>query len=126
MYEVFCKANKQFFTMYKIVSFKVLNENRIVVTYIPFIYYDIVKSHNLDFVTVVKKYSDHEIQARDATSISISADVTAYGRIHITKIKLDILKRGGNIYYSDTDSIITYLKLDNSMVNSKELGKLKL
>jgi hypothetical protein len=42
------------------------------------------------------------------------------------KLKLDILKRNGKIYYSDTDSIVTDLKLPESMVSSNELGKLKL
>jgi hypothetical protein len=33
---------------------------------------------------------------------------------------------GGNIYYSDTDSIVTDLELPTSMVDPKVLGKLKL
>jgi len=33
---------------------------------------------------------------------------------------------GGNIYYSDTDSIVTYIVLPNSMVSSNVLGKNKL
>jgi len=36
------------------------------------------------------------------------------------------LSKGGSIYYSDTDSIVTDLELDNNMVDSKEIGKLKL
>ena len=41
------------------------------------------------------------------------------------KIKCYILSKGGNIYYSDTDSIATNLKLPDNMV-SDEIGKLKL
>lgn len=56
----------------------------------------------------------------------ISAAVTAYARIHINKIKLYIISKGGIIYYSDTDSVVTNLELPDYMVNSNELGKLKL
>ena len=80
---------------------------------------------NLDNEPVVY-YIDKEMQNMDNTSIVISAAVTAYARIHISKIKLDILSKGGKIFYSDTDSIVTDLELDEDMVNAKELGKLKL
>jgi len=80
----------------------------------------------LDLLKIVDKYNDREVQALNVTSIPISAAVTAYGRIHITKIKLDILKSGGKIYYSDTDSIVTDICLPNNMVDPTSLGKLKL
>ena len=47
------------------------------------------------------------MSSMSSTSIVISAAVTAYARIHITNMKLDILKKGGRLYYSDTDSIVT-------------------
>lgn len=38
------------------------------------------------------------------------------------KLKKDILKLGGNIYYSDTDSIVTDLDLEHCfMIHSKEI-----
>jgi hypothetical protein len=43
----------------------------------------------------------------------------------MNKVKLDILKRGGDIYYSDTDSIITNIPLDDSFVGN-EIGQFKL
>ena len=49
-----------------------------------------------------------------------------YGRIHIKKIKLLILNNKGIIYYSDTDSIVTNIKLAQEMVSSSDIGKLKL
>lgn len=36
------------------------------------------------------------------------------------------MEMGGNIYYSDTDSLVTDILLPESMVNSHELGLLKL
>ena len=74
----------------------------------------------------VKKYKDHELQPLKTSSIVISAAITAYALIHINKLKLNILNPGGKLYYSDTDSIISNMKLPDSMVSTKELGLLKL
>lgn len=41
------------------------------------------------------------------TSVAISAARTAYGRIHISKLKLGIISKGGKRYYSDNNSIVT-------------------
>ena len=43
----------------------------------------------------------------------------------MNKIKLNILNKGNNIYYSDTDSIVTNKPL-NSDLTGKEIGKFKL
>ena len=49
--------------------------------------------------------------------------VTAYARhILFTGIE-NIIKKGGNVYYADTDAIITDTKLDEKMVSDTELGK---
>jgi hypothetical protein len=109
----------------KIISYKEISFNRILATYVPRLDYDVIKSHDLDFIKVSSKYNDLEMQNMDKTSIAISVAVTAYARIHISKIKLDIISKGGKILYYDTDSIVTYLELEE-MVNAKELGKLKL
>jgi hypothetical protein len=58
-------------------------------------------------------------------SLVISSAVTSYARIYMSKIKLDILNRDGNIYYTDTDSIVTDIELNNELVG-KELGQFKL
>ena len=44
--------------------------------------------------------------------------MTSYARIFIYKIKLEILENGGNIYYSDTDSIV----LDKTYFNNNWIG----
>ena len=44
----------------------------------------------------------------------------------MSRIELDILKKGGKIYYSDTDSIITDIKLTEDLVDPKVIGKFKL
>ena len=60
------------------------------------------------------------------TSVSISAAITAYEKIHINKLKLEILKLGAQLYYSDTDNIVTNIKLPDSLVSFYILGILKL
>jgi hypothetical protein len=43
----------------------------------------------------------------------------------MSQIKLDIIKNGGNIYYTDTDSIVSDIPLNNNLVGNK-LGQFKL
>ena len=112
--------------MNKIISYKEIGDDKLLVTYLPKLDYDIVNSHNLDFIKVLSKHKDKELSSIDNTSIVISAAVTAYARIYINKIKLYILSHSKNIYYSDTDSIVTDMKLGDHMVDNKEIGKLKL
>lgn len=107
------------------MSYKYTSEDKILVSYIPKVDLDLIKDNNLDIIKVLNSFSDNEVQHMNASSIPISAAVNSYGRIHISKIKLDILKSGGDIFYSDTDSIVTNIKLDDSMIDSKEIGKLK-
>jgi hypothetical protein len=52
-------------------------------------------------------------------SVIIASAITAYARIHMCKIKLHILNNNGNIYYTDTDSIVTDIKLSEEFVDSK-------
>ena len=110
----------------KIVSYEEITGGQYLVTFIPKLDYDIINSHGLDFLKVLSKYKDNEVQYVSNTSVVISAAVTAYARIHISKIKLHILHKGGDIIYSDTDSIVTNMKLPENMVSSSEIGKLKL
>jgi hypothetical protein len=58
-------------------------------------------------------------------SLVISATVTSYAIIYMSKIKLDVLSKGGNIYYTDTDSIVTDIPLDEHLIDN-DLGQFKL
>lgn len=112
--------------MNKVVSHKQISTDKILVNYVPKLDYDVITSHNLDFRKVANKYKDKKLPVMDVTSIVISAAVTSYARIHMCKLKLDILKLGGELYYSDTDSIVTNIELPTSLVSNKKLGLLKL
>ncbi|EAW14651.1 uncharacterized protein ACLA_056740, partial [Aspergillus clavatus NRRL 1] len=111
--------------MYKIISYKYISNNKILVSYIPKLDKDIIDSHNLDIFKILNKYKDHEVQNLNVTSIAISAAITAYGRIHINKLKLNVLNKGGKIYYSDTDSLVINIKLNKDKISNNEIGKLK-
>lgn len=113
-------------SMHRVTSYKEISPQNILVSYIPKLDNDIIDSHGLDIIKLLPKFKDKEVQSLNVSSVPISAAITAYGRIHISKIKLDILKNKGEIFYSDTDSIVTNKELDDSMISSNEIGKLKL
>ncbi len=103
--------------------------NRKLVTYGSNISLHICESHDVDFTKTYindikrNKKGSNEERLHDV-SIAISSAVTSYSRIFMSKIKLEILKTG-SIYYTDTDSIVTDVKLGDKYVGN-EIGKLKL
>jgi hypothetical protein len=56
-------------------------------------------------------------------SIGVAAAITAYSRIHMSQFKNNPNIR---LFYTDTDSIYIDSELDESVIDSKTLGKLKL
>lgn len=81
----------------------------------------------MDITELLNKVKHYKTQWLNVTSVAISAAITAYAKTHISQLKLTILNQlGGKIYYSDTDSIVTNVKLPEHMIDSNELGKLKL
>jgi len=67
----------------------------------------------------LEKYLDNSSEGHKQVSVAISAAVTAYGRIHINKVKKDILLKKGNLYYRYTDSIVTDIELSKNLVEKK-------
>lgn len=105
-----------------------ITDNDYWITYHEEVDNDICKDHDIDYIKIQKltpKTDMERLNAFKDVSLSTSAAVTAYARIYMSKIKQDILNKGGNIYYTDTDSIVTDIPLDNSLVNDK-LGMFKL
>lgn len=88
--------------------------------------YDFIEKLGMDLNKVLKSHTDREIKAQSGSSVCISAAVTSYARITMNKHKLDILAKGGNIYYSYTDSIVTDTSLPKELVSKTDLGKFKL
>jgi len=56
-------------------------------------------------------------------SISIAASITAYARIHMSQFKNN---PEINLYYTDTDSVYTDSNINDSFIDEKILGKLKV
>lgn len=96
------------------------------VSYSTSLNYELIEELDMDLNEVLKSNKDSEVKPQSGSSVAISAAVTAYARIIITQHKLDILNRGGEIYYSDTDSIVTNIELPPHLVSNQELGKFKL
>lgn len=113
---------------YPIVSETTLEDNWHIISYLPSVDPSLCESLAIDMVKLINKFNipDESATGFKDVSISVSAAVTSYGRIHMSKLKLAILNQGANIYYSDTDSIITDRPLDTNLVDTNLLGKLKL
>lgn len=91
------------------------------VTYENKVSKDICDSFNVEYKnTVVKnlKANQETEHTFDDVSISLASAVTGYARIFIANNKLDVLAREGNIYYTDTDSLVTDSLLPKKMVGN--------
>lgn len=44
--------------MYKITSYKIISDDKVLVSYIPKLDHNVVNSHNLDFIKLANKYKD--------------------------------------------------------------------
>jgi DNA polymerase type B, organellar and viral len=109
----------------EVKSFHEITKNDFLVTYLPIINEQICSEHGLDFIKVLLHNNNPNIEKNidvfKDVSIAISAMITSYARIFMNKIKLLILKSGGKIYYSDTDSLVT--DIDLNIIDSKLVGK---
>ena len=106
-------------------------DDKIIVTHDKDISIDICEKNGIDYTELLenmfksKKKIAFEVEDFHDVSIAISSAVTSYSRIFMNKIKLDILNKGGKIFYTDTDSIITDIKLDDNLVGN-DIGQFKL
>lgn len=73
-----------------------------------------------------KVLSEFLEKLRNNTNVAIAAAVTAYSRMIINGFKLEALKLGRKLYYSDTDSLVLNGPLPSEYCDSAKLGKLKL
>lgn len=122
---------------YEILQYKSIKSvkyigDKVLVTHGSDVSMDICNSHNVDFHRTFSNEIKHNTKISNFredrfhdVSIAIASAVTSYARIYMNKIKLDILDKGGSIYYTDTDSIVTDIELDKTLVGS-EIGKFKL
>lgn len=103
-----------------------ITSNPTLVSYFPGPNKDIVEDFDVDIDDVMNlKPTDKHTYVKNI-SIPVAAAVTAYARVYMSKMKLDIVGKNGKIYSSDTDSIITDIELDKNLVDPKVIGKFKL
>ncbi|HNF29018.1 MAG TPA: DNA polymerase, partial [Chitinophagaceae bacterium] len=79
---------------------------------------------NTDFDSVFKSLISNytPIYKKNINLIShVSSAITAYARIYMHQFI-----NNNNVYYTDTDSIVTDFKLDQNLVSDTEIGKFKL
>lgn len=103
-------------------------EDKMLVNYNNKVSKTICDELNVDYknTVLVNQKSNNESEKTFAdVSIAIASAVTSYARITISKAKLNVLKKGGELYYSDTDSIVTNVPFDDDVVGNK-LGQYKL
>jgi len=107
-----------------------LNNDKFLLTYSPTISTQICKEHGLDYIKVLESEYNTNIEKNidlfKDVSIPVAATVTSHARINMNSIKLEIIKNGGQIYYSDTDSLV----IDKTYINpnwiGNKLGQFKL
>lgn len=95
-------------------------------TYLPHLRTDLAIGLGID--PPLTQIADNTVTQKQFKNlcIVISSAVTAYGRIHMNRQKLYVLNDlKGKISYTDTDSLVTNVKLPDILVN-KSLGKFKL
>jgi len=57
--------------------------------------------------------------------VQICSYITAYARMHLYEAFEEVWKKGGSVYYCDTDSIFCDVQLPDHMVDSSTFGKWK-
>ena len=106
----------------KVISQKFITENDFLLTFNPIISKDICEQHGLDYLKVLTKEKKNNIEYKANTfkdiSVVIPAFITSYARIFMNEKKLEILKKGGVSYYTDTDSLV----LDKTYINKSWIG----
>jgi len=118
----------------KIKTFKSINTDNFIITFVPVINKYICASPDLDFYKI--NLNDKIIVGKDyifkdsSRTINISTFTTVFALIQMNQIKLDVITSGRIIYYSDTDSLPTNLSLNKLKENMQKrigdkLGQLK-
>lgn len=116
----------------QIKSIQEINSDTFLVNYIPIVDIQICMDHGVDYMKVLMNNNNYDIEKNidvfEDVSVIVSAIVTGYARVFMLKIMLDVIKVGGSIYYTDTDSIVTDIpieKIDPNLIG-KDLGQFKL
>lgn len=77
---------------------------------------------------IIREYNNQIRKNEDSIScIQLASAISAYSRMKIVNdITNHIKNNNAIVYYYDTDSIITNIKLNDELIDEKEIGKYKL
>lgn len=106
---------------------KWITDQDVLLTYSSDINKSLCESFSVDYIDTLNKTNTDTEYTHTVKNISVvlSSAITSYSNIYMYKIKLLTLKQGGNLYYTDIDSIVTDIKLPGNLIGS-EIGKFKL
>lgn len=114
---------------HKIISYTEITSNAILANYNSLLDYDTCLNHGIDYNKLITQNNnskiDKHIDVFQDVSVIIAALVTSFARVYLNNIILNVLNKGGNIYYMDTDSLVTDIPLDDVLIG-KNIGQFKL
>lgn len=88
---------------------------------------DVISLGDKELISCFEKvdHSNPKFKPDMNISLPIAIAVTSYARIHMSKMKLELLEKGVDVFYSDTDSLFIGKPLDSTLVG-KDIGLMKL
>lgn len=103
---------------------EIFNDNLFIVKFIPKPVPEICAINNLDFGKVIREFKNYHRDYYKDASVMITAMVNSYARIWLNNFKLELINKGYNIYYCDTDSLVIDKPLFNCQNNN--MGEFRL
>lgn len=114
---------------YPVYDEKVISKDLRLVTHGSEACKTICEQHGVDYIDVLnskgRSHGQMEFNSVRNVSVGVSAGITSYSSIFMLRIKQKILAMGGQIYYTDTDSIVTDIPLPKEFMGVG-IGKFKL
>ena len=109
--------------------YRKITDKDYLVSYYPEVSKGICESHNIDYFEAYNNTGNTIDMERDNkfndVSLTTAAAITSYARIYMSKIKLYCLENNIQIYYMDTDSLVTDKHLPDDLVGN-DIGQFKL
>lgn len=106
-----------------------ISENSNLTTYYTDVSKELCEEFGVNYISALEKKLDIKSLSKSQkftnVNISITAAVNSYARIYMGKVKLDLIRKGYTLYYTDTDSLVVNKPIDESLVGPK-LGQFKL
>lgn len=115
---------------YPVYDEKIISKDLYLVTHNTEISKSICEQHGVNYIDVLNDSKSRsgvveEFNFIRNVSVGVSAGITAYSSIFMSQIKQYVLSVGGEIYYTDTDSLVTNIPLPDEFVG-KDIGMFKL